>query len=309
LALILLYGVEFIIQSTSNIHEKKYCVHAADDIRRLSTESIDDMELLPISPKLSNELNISWEGGPVQESYNAITDPEHKGHIKEHILELYEFAKIIQSQANLLNDSQANLSQIDMEIIAESMDESTHAMQYKLDVIVLQYAYYIISISTIIPITISITIHQHSRRLLQGAEARYISHPNSWITKEKKVEMKSKAERLERGVQILIEKIDNECFDMAIIEDIHGHMDAMDRYISSFHETVEKGFYRWKRARPLIIPAMGVQVPLSLMVPVVIDCVVDGFLIGACVSFRQSSETYKQRVLFLLSSSSALAQY
>lgn len=64
----------------------------------------------------------------------------------------------VQSNALLQKN---NMSRIEAEEIAESMDEEIHRLQYKLD---------------------------HTRRLLQGAETNIgISAPPSWVTHDKKV--------------------------------------------------------------------------------------------------------------------------
>ena len=56
----------------------------------------------------------------------------------------------------------------------------------------------------------------------------------------------------------------------------------MDRRLTSLHSTVDRATYRYKKRSLKMgpIPEKGSTIPLSLVVPVVVDCAVDGFLIG-----------------------------
>ena len=54
----------------------------------------------------------------------------------------------------------------------------------------------------------------------------------------------------------------------------------MEYNLAVFHDDVEKAFSRWRRSRPLPMPEKGAIIPLSLVIPVVVDAVCDGFLIG-----------------------------
>ena len=63
---------------------------------------------------------------------------------------------------------------------------------------------------------------------------------------------------------------------------IYRHLRNMDRKLTSLHSTVDRATYRYKRRSLKMgpIPVKGSIIPLSLVVPVVVDCAVDGFLIG-----------------------------
>jgi len=69
---------------------------------------------------------------------------------------------------------------------------------------------------------------------------------------------------------------------------MHNHMHDMDKQIEKFHNTVEISSFKWKRRKELPIPIQGSTVPPSLIIPILIDAMVDGFMIGltSVMSFR-----------------------
>jgi zinc transporter ZupT len=65
------------------------------------------------------------------------------------------------------------------------------------------------------------------------------------------------------------------------IKEIHEHMEDMDNVLDSFHDQVMTAASRWiRRRRALPETSVGDSVPISLVIPVTMDCFVDGFLIG-----------------------------
>lgn len=62
---------------------------------------------------------------------------------------------------------------------------------------------------------------------------------------------------------------------------MHQHMTDMDQIINTFHDSVENVASRWtRRNRELPEPELGATIPAGLVIPVALDCFVDGFLIG-----------------------------
>ena len=59
--------------------------------------------------------------------------------------------------------------------------------------------------------------------------------------------MQSKVAILKEAIEHLLEHINQETIDLDVIQEMHGHMDDMDEHINHFHETIEKGFSRWRR--------------------------------------------------------------
>ncbi len=69
--------------------------------------------------------------------------------------------------------------------------------------------------------------------------------------------------------------------DSALLQELHSHINEMDQQIESFHLSVETAAQKWKRSsRVLVSTKLGDTLPVRLVVPVVVDCLVDGFLIG-----------------------------
>ena len=67
-------------------------------------------------------------------------------------------------------------------------------------------------------------------------------------------------------------------------------MEDMDHIINSFHEHVSTVGSRWiRRHRVLPETKIGDVIPLNLVIPVTMDCFVDGFLIGVSCSLSSNA--------------------
>jgi zinc transporter ZupT len=74
------------------------------------------------------------------------------------------------------------------------------------------------------------------------------------------------------------------------VKEMHRHMVTMEEAITSLHEHVEKSSARWRRRnRDLPDPELGATLPMGLVIPVTMDCFVDGFLIGVSVALCPSA--------------------
>lgn len=86
----------------------------------------------------------------------------------------------------------------------------------------------------------------------------------------------------------IIEHIQEDVVDKALIKELYDHMGEMETQITKFHSSVCDIGNRWVRkgrsARSLPVVEEGDSIPVNLVIPVVIDCFVDGFLIGIAVS-------------------------
>jgi zinc transporter ZupT len=58
----------------------------------------------------------------------------------------------------------------------------------------------------------------------------------------------------------------------------------MDNHIEKFHRIVESNASKWRRNDQLPETQLGDKLPVNLILPVTIDCFVDGFLIGVSVA-------------------------
>jgi zinc transporter ZupT len=162
----------------------------------------------------------------------------------------------------LLEDN--TLPESESEQIAEEIDEEIHSLQYKLD---------------------------HCKRLLEGSEIEGVQPGSTkglsmtfstWVTDAKKHQIKGRLNGLKATAQHLLEHIREATIDKDTLQEMHEHMEHMDIQLSSFHSSVEKASSKWRRSRPTTMPEpeLGDKIPISLVIPVAMDCFVDGLLIG-----------------------------
>lgn len=128
----------------------------------------------------------------------------------------------------------------------------------------------------------------HCRRLVQGCESNIIGVvPRLWITEAGKASLIAGLEHLKSGARALVCFLKEDNPSTQSLIDIHSTMSEMDKYISELHDTVEEYSFKWGRRGHRgaigLVPA-GSTIPLSLMFPVTVDCIVDGFLVGTTCS-------------------------
>lgn len=153
------------------------------------------------------------------------------------------------------------------EAIAEKIDEEVHSLMYKLD---------------------------HVRRLLQGSESEHFTTPppnsqkrrqtSNWVTEDRKLVMKKKLAKMKLTAEHLLEHIDETQIDRGVLEEMYAHMATLDRQLIKFHDIVERNASKWQRNCSLPQTQIGDRLPVNLILPVTIDCFVDGFLIGVSVA-------------------------
>jgi zinc transporter ZupT len=148
------------------------------------------------------------------------------------------------------------------EELAENIDKECHILQYKLD---------------------------HCRRLLQGSFSDLGNNitVDKWKDIDSRNELRKRLYNLSFIAKHLIEHMDDSNLNAAILREVHSHMHDMDHQIEKFHNTVEITAFKWKK-KELPIPEKGSTVPASLIIPVCIDSIIDGFVIGltTAISFR-----------------------
>lgn len=175
-----------------------------------------------------------------------------------------------------LSPSAEKLSIEAAERLADSLDEDVHRLQYFVD---------------------------HCRRLVEGPAAiaavaaggqpatELISVNRSKHLESGVKDMLSSAELIldtfERGSpaessRAVREHEDEHVVSPEALKIIYRQLRSMDRRLTSLHSTVDRATYRYKRRSLKMgpIPMKGSTIPLSLVVPVIVDCAVDGFLIG-----------------------------
>ncbi len=88
----------------------------------------------------------------------------------------------------------------------------------------------------------------------------------------------------------MIEHLQEERITVEGLKEMHQHMADMDRVIQTFHDSVEHVANKWThRKRDFPEPELGATLPASLVVPVTLDCFVDGFLIGVACALSPSA--------------------
>lgn len=82
--------------------------------------------------------------------------------------------------------------------------------------------------------------------------------------------------------QHLLEHLVDLNVDPLVVKELHAHLDQMDEEVKKLHDSVSKFGQRWVRShsRPLPVPEEGDTLPVGLIIPVTLDCFVDGFMIG-----------------------------
>jgi zinc transporter ZupT len=198
-----------------------------------------------------------WEHEGVLQATHAINIPDHRNHILEHFEEVSQLVQEMEEKSNHLMDREMTV--VEAELLAERVDESVHTLQYKLD---------------------------HCRRLLQGSECGREGHVDfrkTWLTEEKKLAIRNEVKVLNHIAKHLMEHLGSDNINSHAIQEIHDHMHDMERHINHFHNYVDRWTWKWK-STDLVETTVGDVIPSSLVIPVTIDCFVDGFLIGVTLS-------------------------
>ena len=130
----------------------------------------------------------------------------------------------------------------------------------------------------------------HCHRLLKGSETAmedYLSTSARW-PREKRTAFQTTLKELKVMVNKLINQLNcAEVISDRDIESIHKEMNSIANMIKSFHDVVQRSPSTW--GRHLIIPQrLGSKLPMGLIIPIVVDGFVDGFLIG--VAYALSAE-------------------
>ena len=216
----------------------------------------------------------SYDRAAVRTAAAAIASPQHRNRIKTIFLEIMTSVDSLEKMSmHLAHDRNGVLALLERESREELIDQEVHQLQYRLD---------------------------HARRLLQGSESDLSASPKSsrprvspnssqkWVEKRDRIEeiltaLKTMAfhllEHLEPGAEIGI----------PVLRELHEHVEEMDSNIAELHKTTEDASFKWRKLAKLVIPAKGSFVPPSLILPVIIDGFVDGFLIGVACSLSRSA--------------------
>eukprot|EP00981_Chlorochromonas_danica_P007656 scaffold1833_cov185-Ochromonas_danica.AAC.4 len=192
----------------------------------------------------------------------VIASPAERSNVCEKVGQLMKLIQDMQSKAQALFTPSTSLTTAEAEILADQIDEEIHKLHYQLD---------------------------HSRRLLQGSGSSMKGVvPRIWITEKGKVALHKGLDELHEYATRLSRYLCEEDLSKSALIAMHDTMGSMEDQISRLHNTVENYSLKWGRGlkkRVIPIPSTGSYIPLDLLVPVTIDCIVDGFLLGTTASF------------------------
>lgn len=279
-ALSLIYGLEALINFFENTPEDElyqFNIFGESDKSNKSTKNPILVKTLPKAyadltdedehaliemGQSSNEF--VWQEDQVERASVAINIPQHRRHLYDHLEELMDIIKSMEDKSTALLTQPLTIHE--SENIAESIDEQTHSLQYKLD---------------------------HCRRLLQGSESD-VNHDTTstgtsiWLNDDRKQFLQKYLKVLRGNAEHLVEHIQEPVLDRHVVQEMRIHMDHMDKQIDSFHDNVESVGAKWNRLLPNIETNIGDKLPLGLIIPVYMDAFVDGFLIGisSAISFK-----------------------
>lgn len=133
-------------------------------------------------------------------------------------------------------------------------------------------------------------IIDHCRRLIEGNQTNYSSSvlfQNNYIKEEVKKEIIMGIQNLYAISKHLLDHIDENVITPYDLQEIYSHINEFETNIRIFHDNIElTNFSKWKRKKLIPIPKKGSKISLSLVIPIVVDCIVDGSLIGLSCSLR-----------------------
>lgn len=220
-----------------------------------------------------------WEEQDVVIATEAIATPSHRAKIRESAVDVSNSIRSIDVKMGQIfsMDGRPVLSTF-REELTEDIDKEVHLLQYKID---------------------------HVRRLLEGCGAPTSPHHSpteSWLNDNNKKRIHRNMSLLKILCSNIIDDLDNHPkITTGMLQEMHGQIQNMDSILTKLHNKVSLASYRWKKRKAAKgpIPAMGSVIPISLVVPVVVDAMVDGFLIGL-------SSSISLRVGYILASVNAI---
>jgi zinc transporter ZupT len=265
-----IYGIESIVGYLENIDDDEASSSVHITVSPFVKSFPKDLEAATDSAESSNsgtkppryvkdiEASAVYEEEDIIRASEAISNPNHKQHIVVHLRELLENILMMEEKSNTLSRDELTVRQT--EEIAEYIDENIHMLQYKLD---------------------------HCRRLLEGSESHISDgmEKSRWVTEDRKEHIRTSLGGLKLTVEHLLEHINEQILDKNTVHEMRIHMDQMGKQINHFHDNIQTAVSKWTR-KHMIETKEGDKLPMGLVLPVTMDCFVDGFLIGISTSIN-----------------------
>ena len=222
----------------------------------------EDPHLLSVPSETTPLQRLNFESDGIKYSAEALADPSHRQHVTSHVIEVGEIVKIVSSKCNLLLSFKSKtLSGNESEQLFEDIDENLHHLHYKID---------------------------HCIRLLQGSEFRRgakLGRRDS--TKPPFEHPEAVTELLQKFQEVTAHIIEHTHSTISAEElvEVYGHMVELRDHVDGLHGHVDTASAKWRRSHPFPEMRPGDSISSGLVVPVCLDSIVDGFIIGiACAT-------------------------
>ena len=135
-----IYGIEHLVEYIEETPESElFRIKKVTDVVKTFPKGLEPTvtpqeggnDNVVVSPMIE-DVYVHWEDHEVERSSRAISTPQHRGHIAEHLQEVLELISGIESKSATLSSSPEIPIGVQEEL-AEQIDEAIHSLQYKLD--------------------------------------------------------------------------------------------------------------------------------------------------------------------------------
>lgn len=267
-SLMALLGVELIVEYLSTIpspispHEASG--HSASESSPLKTHG-----------------HTEWEDDGIRYASTALYSNSHQRNIRARLEEMHEYVQAVTGRCAIFLEDSSPLPLSVSEEAFERIDEALHMLDYKID---------------------------HAMRLLQGSEfadhllqsssyknrttQKNENYPSIMMRMQPRFEDRHEVEKicatLDESVQHILGHAKNDISPEELTE-LYGHLDDLKAIVDNLHDHVESASRKWCRSKPFPDTEPGDFVSISLVLPVCIDSMVDGFIIGIAASTSASA--------------------
>lgn len=242
-----LLGIERLVEALAAVHDTSSGDGGAPS---------EDTPLVTLQAK-------GWDPEGIHYASSALSSNAHQNNIKARLQEIQLSVGAVTSRCKrfLCDGSPMPVSQSEQAF--ECIDEALHMLDYKID---------------------------HAVRLLQGSESNGVNrNANSSLTYLLKPRFRAREEvericsTLTSATAHILEHATDEISAAELVE-LCSHLEDLRNVAQSLHGHVETASRKWCRSKPFPETAPGDVVSVGLTLPVCIDSVVDGFVIGIAAS-------------------------
>ena len=186
----------------------------------------------------------------------ALSSTAHQTNIKDRLSEIKNYVDKVTSSCQLLFDSSSQQMPIsESELTFEVLDENIHMLVYRID---------------------------HTVRILQGSETdkRFtIIKPRF----DNSAEVERICQSLDASMKHILDHAKEDVTPHELVE-LHEHLEELKELVDNLHGHVDIASRKWRRSQPFPDTQAGDSISIGLVLPVCIDSMVDGFVIGIAAS-------------------------